>query len=125
MRIESRLADRLSTLFARWERDHGRPLSDQAVAVALCGDGQVVSPVYLSHLRSGLRVRPAADLLTGLALFFDVPVDYLDCSDDFAGAAPLRDERLRRLFVNASRLSSESLDRIGAVAEILAQAEIR
>lgn len=84
MRIVSVLADRLNVLYAQWERDNGHALTDQDLASRLSGTEWPMSPVYLAHLRAGLRFRPSHAVLARLARFFDVPVDYLDCADESA-----------------------------------------
>ncbi|MCM6778461.1 helix-turn-helix domain-containing protein [Nocardia sp. CDC141] len=133
---ESRFADFLEALFVEWERIHGEPLRNAAVAKALAAVGYPLTVPYLSQLRSGVR-SPSARTVTALATVFGVNADYFytgirpslmrpapdHSSEDHWIAARLHNRVLRRLLLAADGLSEVALARLIGTAELLRTVE--
>ncbi|WP_067823353.1 helix-turn-helix domain-containing protein [Nocardia inohanensis] len=114
----------LNLLFSRWERQHGRPLSNSRLSRSLEHSGQYLSKAYLTQLRNGTRVNPSESTIRRLCEFFGVDSDYFayDASrytDDHDTWVITRLHRpeLRRLGRAACGLSAANLERLIRAAE--------
>lgn len=71
------LAERMEMLFRQHPDPDGEIRSNYYVSHELRRRfGVVVSPQYISYLRSGRRTNPSAALLHAIASIFDVPITY-------------------------------------------------
>jgi transcriptional regulator with XRE-family HTH domain len=99
-----------------------------ADAIAAAG-GPAVGGAYLYMLRTGRRTSPRIELLTGLAKYFGVPVNFLlgdggeEVADELRLLVALRDNDVRQLALRSRGLSRESRKAIAALIEQLRRAE--
>jgi transcriptional regulator with XRE-family HTH domain len=123
---DSVIAQRLNRLFATVHPAGRGPYLLREVADAINDEAgeNVISPAYLSMLRSGQRTEPSHSRLAAIARFFGVDVDYF--SDDSAADATdqqieflsaMRDTGVRTVALRAQGLSEASLAAVRAVIE--------
>lgn len=125
------LADKLNRLFETVPGP-GRSgfHSNDTAAKALTERGVPVSGVHISHLRSGRRRNPSAQLLAAIADLFGVPIGYF-FNDDLESEITARlgqltamqDERAVALMMRAQGLSPESMENLEAILERMRRIE--
>ncbi|QLY27552.1 helix-turn-helix domain-containing protein [Nocardia huaxiensis] len=103
-----------------------RPLSHLQVVRGLAAHGYTVSPAYLSQLRTGVRSTPSNALVTVLARYFGVDVEYFYAPPRTPGTTAMQHDsrvidrlgnpHLRRLLLTAHELPAESQELLADVA---------
>lgn len=125
------LAGKLDHLFATVPAatKSGR-YSNDAAAQALAERGVIVSGVHLSHLRSGRRDNPSAQLLAALADLLGVPIGYFfdttveaEINGELEKLSALKDVRVKRLMLRAQGVSHESMALLEAIPDRIRQLE--
>ncbi|MBL1073793.1 helix-turn-helix transcriptional regulator [Nocardia sp. 2] len=121
-RRRSRFAARLD-----WLLSHAKaPVSHLEVVEGLAAYGYNVSPAYLSQLRTGVRTTPSNALVTVLARYFGVDVEYFYAPGRTPGTTAAQHDSqmidgidqpaLRRLLRAAHELSADSQELLAEVA---------
>lgn len=125
------LAGKIDRLFQVVRRPSGEPYSNDEVAKACRNaSGDSFSATYLWQLRTGRRDNPTKRHLEALAHFFEVPPGYffddaqaaqIDTQLELLGA--LRDAGVRSVALRAVNLSSEALDTVSELIDIIGRRE--
>lgn len=124
-------AERLSRLFETVHPADRGPHTLQEVVAAIDAEGVVtISPSYLSQLRNGQKVNPAATTVAALARFFRVSTEYF-LNDEFADRldrdlddlVKLRDAGVRSIVERSFDLTADSRRTVASLIESLRRAE--
>jgi transcriptional regulator with XRE-family HTH domain len=121
------IARRLDHLFATVYPPGRGPYSLREVADAIneAAGTRLISPAYLSQLRSGQRTEPSHSRLAAIARFFGVDVRYFSEDDKTAQEteeqlkllAAMRDSGVRAVALRAAGLSETALQAVQALIE--------
>jgi transcriptional regulator with XRE-family HTH domain len=125
------LANKINHLFETVRRPDGKPYSNEEVAEAINGRGDVtISGTYLWYLRRGDRDNPTKKHLEVLARFFDVSPAYFFDDEVSAGVATelvrlygLTDTQVRRVALRLDGLSPRSLQTVADLIDRVRELE--
>lgn len=102
------LADKLNHLFAHHTSRNGQEYSNEQVAAAISGRGEVtISQSYIWQLRKSKKDNPTCKHLQALADFFGVPVSYF-FDDDVTDRVDQQLEQLRSEQIRLNEIAGRS-----------------